>query len=296
MAGSKVISYVHYPIISDDMTKRISSSSSSYNNRQIFAKYSILKYCKLLYYKVFGILYKFCGKSCNLVLCNSSWTLDHINNLWKIKERTFLLYPPISFITFEEFERNSGRKRQIVSISQFRPEKNHEQQLRSFALYCNKFKDDKIKLLICGGCRNERDFDRVRMLQALAKELEILDKVEFKVNVGHEELLQILKESLIGIHTMLDEHFGIGIVEFLASGLIAIANNSAGPKMDIIKKEFGFLCSSDEEYCDAIHKILSLKENQLNSMRTKAKLYAKQKFSLSSFQSDFTSLFNGSVK
>lgn len=33
---------------------------------------------------------------------------------------------------------------------------------------------------------------------------------------------------------MIDEHFGIALVEFLAAGLLVVAHNSAGPKMDIL--------------------------------------------------------------
>ena len=33
---------------------------------------------------------------------------------------------------------------------------------------------------------------------------------------------------------MRDEHFGISIIEMMASGLVTIAHNSAGPRHDII--------------------------------------------------------------
>ena len=47
------------------------------------------------------------------------------------------------------------------------------------------------------------------------------------------------------------EHFGIAIVELMTSGIITIAHNSAGPKMDIIgtaKKPVGYLASSVAHY------------------------------------------------
>ena len=40
--------------------------------------------------------------------------------------------------------------------------------------------------------------------------------------------------SSIGVHTMWNEHFGIGVVEYMAAGLIPIAHNSGGPQMDIV--------------------------------------------------------------
>ena len=50
------------------------------------------------------------------------------------------------------------------------------------------------------------------------------------MNKPFVEILKLFEESLIGIHTMEAEHFGISVVEMLAAGLIVIAHNSAGPK------------------------------------------------------------------
>ncbi len=33
---------------------------------------------------------------------------------------------------------------------------------------------------------------------------------------------------------MTDEHFGIGIIEYMAAGVIPVAHNSGGPQMDIV--------------------------------------------------------------
>lgn len=40
-------------------------------------------------------------------------------------------------------------------------------------------------------------------------------------NASFEELLKYLKTSLIGIHTMKNEHFGISIIEYM----VLFANN-----------------------------------------------------------------------
>ena len=48
------------------------------------------------------------------------------------------------------------------------------------------------------------------------------------------DLMNKFKECQLGIHSMEAEHFGISIVEMIASGCIVVAHNSAGPKHDII--------------------------------------------------------------
>lgn len=62
-----------------------------------------------------------------------------------------------------------------------------------------------------GSCRDQDDQDRVNNLKNLAKELGVEDKVEFKLNFSFENLLLNLAETAVGIHSMIDEHFGIGI-------------------------------------------------------------------------------------
>jgi alpha-1,2-mannosyltransferase len=61
------------------------------------------------------------------------------------------------------------------------------------------------------------------------------------------------------MHTMKHEHFGIAIVELMSSGIITVAHNSAGPKLDIIggaKKDVGFLADDLEGYAFYVHKAL----------------------------------------
>jgi alpha-1,2-mannosyltransferase len=53
------------------------------------------------------------------------------------------------------------------------------------------------------------------------------------VNASYPALIDWLSKSLIGLHTMWNEHFGIGVVEYMAAGLIPVAHNTGGPKMDI---------------------------------------------------------------
>ena len=60
------------------------------------------------------------------------------------------------------------------------------------------------------------------------QELGIADSVDWCVNLSFEDLRTLLGESVGGLHTMLDEHFGISVVEYMAAGVIPIAHNSGG--------------------------------------------------------------------
>ena len=40
------------------------------------------------------------------------------------------------------------------------------------------------------------------------------------VNASYMEVQRWLKEAVGGLHTMLDEHFGISVVEYMAAGAV----------------------------------------------------------------------------
>lgn len=68
----------------------------------------------------------------------------------------------------------------------------------------------------------------------LNKKINKQDYVRFEVNAPFELLVSSLGKGKVGLHTMWNEHFGIGVVEYQAAGLIPVAHKSAGPKMDIV--------------------------------------------------------------
>lgn len=106
----------------------------------------------------------------------------------------------------------------------------------------------------------------------------------FETNI----LLMLL--GLIGLHAMWNEHFGIGVVECMAAGLIMIAHRSGGPLMDIIIEDGagqnGFLASNEVEYAHAIHKALLLSDTQKLSLQ-KAARGSVNRFSNQQFHDNF---------
>ncbi len=64
--------------------------------------------------------------------------------------------------------------------------------------------------MLLGSCRNADDERRVDDLRQLSHRLGVDDHVELHVNVEFEELKRQLQRATIGLHSMWNEHFGIG--------------------------------------------------------------------------------------
>nr|GLL26622.1 GDP-Man:Man(3)GlcNAc(2)-PP-Dol alpha-1,2-mannosyltransferase [Ipomoea trifida] len=272
--GCKVMCYTHYPTISLDMLSRVHSRASMYNNDALIAK---------------SWMYGFVGSCSHLAMVNSSWTQSHIEKLWGISSRTRRVYPPCdtSGLQVLPLERAMDPPK-IISVAQFRPEKAHPLQLEALAVAIKKLEPGlpRPKLQLVGSCRNEADEKRLQNLKDLAKKLNVENDVEFHKNVMYSDLVRLLGGAVAGIHTMIDEHFGICIVEYMAAGAIPIANRSAGPKMDIVLpqdgKQTGFLAQDVQEYASAIIEIVKMSSSERLEMaaaaRRRASLFSEQRF------------------
>ena len=68
----------------------------------------------------------------------------------------------------------------------------------------------RVRLVIVGGCRGPQDWKLVQDLKDLTKYLSVEDNVEFHPNLPYPDLVAEFGRATIGIHTMWNEHFGIG--------------------------------------------------------------------------------------
>ncbi|XP_008299940.1 GDP-Man:Man(3)GlcNAc(2)-PP-Dol alpha-1,2-mannosyltransferase [Stegastes partitus] len=270
LGGCSVGSYVHYPTISTDMLSVVRERNPRFNNPDYVTNSLFLSAFKVVYYCLFALLYGMAGSCSDLIMVNSSWTLDHILSLWRSPNRTSVVYPPCDVSAFLDIpleEDGDKKSHSIISIGQFRPEKDHRLQIRAFKKVLDRRRDaiggrGALKLVLIGGCRNQEDEDRVLMLRGLCQELGVADRVEFKLNVPFEELKREMGEATIGLHTMWNEHFGIGVVECMAAGKVIVAHKSGGPKLDIVVPfeggQTGFLAYDEDSYAEAIERILTL--------------------------------------
>ncbi|WRT64804.1 uncharacterized protein IL334_001739 [Kwoniella shivajii] len=315
--------YIHYPTVSTDMVKRVRERSSG-GVENAGASSSWLKtQIKLVYYRIFTSLYSVSLLFPQHIMTNSSWTQAHIQSLLNSARNSFLaslllkddltiqkreergetrkedrarcevVYPPCDTKEFVKLGSLDNRKREMVSLAQFRPEKDHAKQLHALASLFEKhpqYRSGKqsIKLIMMGGSRDSADEERLNGLRRLAVKLGITDNVEFLVNAPYSEIVKRLGDASIGLNTMMDEHFGISVVEFMAAGLIPIVHASAGPLMDIVvpfhKQKTGFHATDADSFAEAIHQAFSLPLKESVSTRKAARELAVQKFSEKEFE------------
>jgi alpha-1,2-mannosyltransferase len=218
-----------------------------------------------------------------------------------------LSYPPCTVEEFLKFPLERPRKRQILSIGQFRPEKNHKLQLTTLrkVIDSNPSKyGDVVLVMFClnvkaiaGSCRAEDDEKRLEKLKELSQALKLDKNVKFCKNLPWKDLCKELEESMIGFHTMKDEHFGIVLVELIAAGLVTIAHKSAGPKYDIIQEDVknpkGFLADNEEDFVTHLKYALDNFEG-LKKLRENARAHAKT-FSDEVFVEEFLKIFESFI-
>ncbi|XP_061400648.1 GDP-Man:Man(3)GlcNAc(2)-PP-Dol alpha-1,2-mannosyltransferase, partial [Musca vetustissima] len=292
----KVGCYVHYPTISTEMLRRVQQREYSHNNHSYVVRNPFLTWIKVTYYKLFAKMYSWVGRSSETIMVNSSWTENHILNLWDVPFKTHRVYPPCEVNHIKNLKRlENPNKIIILSVGQFRPEKDHPLQLQAMyelrtLLSRNEELWNKIRLVIVGSCRNESDYERLKNMQDLSKHLSLENSVEFKVNVPYSELMEIYKIASIGIHTMWNEHFGIGIVECMAAGIIMVAHKSGGPLLDIIEtsegSQNGFLAADASEYANCILSIIYNNKEENDVIRNAARS-SVERFSEKEFETNF---------
>ncbi|KAN0064612.1 asparagine-linked glycosylation protein [Thecaphora frezii] len=287
--------YVHYPTISTDMLRRVEKREAGHTNDAKVAQSIIRSKAKLYYYRIFAWLYSLALRRADRLVVNGTWTRDHINSLLgahrDVSKRAEIVYPPCDTRSMASFSLE-GRKRWVVSLAQFRPEKEHPQQLRVLRALLDArpglFQGpDPVRLVMMGSSRNVEDEKRIEALRQLIGELGLRDHVDIVVNAAWSVVLENLQQASVGLSTMVDEHFGINVVEFMAAGLITLSHASAGPLMDIAVpvdgQRTGYHATSVSSFASALGEIFDLSSADALAIRAQARSRATSTFGAEGF-------------
>ncbi|KAJ1721153.1 asparagine-linked glycosylation protein [Coemansia erecta] len=350
-----VVSYTHYPTISSDMQTLVASRESGVSNAEAIARSRLLTLAKRAYYWGFAQAYCWSGGFASTIMTNSSWTHAHIVQLFGKPRMTRAVYPPCDTKSLEEMAlEGRGRSRLVVSLAQFRPEKNHALQVDAFARMLarhpalaapagwRKPSEDALlssasgdgvgrgateypQLVVIGGARNIDDEARAEALRQRARRLGVDRQVHVVVNAAWPRVLAWLRAASVGLHTMRDEHFGIGVVEMMAAGLLTLAHDSAGPRLDIVTPALrctpaeaqaaeagpempdpaacaapeypvGMLATSADEFAQMLALALTARGDAPDAMRRAARVAATARFSEDVFCAAFLRRFDPVVR
>ncbi|KAF2399061.1 UDP-Glycosyltransferase/glycogen phosphorylase [Trichodelitschia bisporula] len=294
--------YVHYPTISTDMLSSLSAPTTAPIGTHTGAGTGLRGTAKQLYWRLFATLYSHAGSGIDVVWANSSWTAAHMRSLWSPhrthKPPITILYPPVAVSELEAaIPLDTPREPIVLYIAQFRPEKNHELVLRAFALFLSRWKvahgyeeknDEGSEpgtaadgmqvphLQLIGSVRGPADERRAYRLWLIAHELSLRPHISFTTDAPWPAVLAALGRASVGVNGMWNEHFGIGVVEYQAAGLVSVVNASGGPKEDIVVNETGFHASSAEEYAEGFKKAFSMSDGDMAAMRRRARQSARR--------------------
>lgn len=309
--------YVHYPTISTDMLDSLQAGGQGVNAGTGEGYRGM---AKKKYWLWFAKMYSKVGSSIDVVMTNSTWTQSHIQSLWGsyrqkranlVNKDINVVFPPVAVEDVTEaVEVSEASEKQrgpyLLYIAQFRPEKNHQLILEAFAKFVQSrpklaaYSNQAPKLILIGSVRGSHDdATRVYKLRLLAHELNIKENVEFLCDAPWPQMLDWMSKASVGVNGMWNEHFGIGVVEYQAAGLLSVVNNSGGPKLDIVvevdgkptgmltlihlsdvnelsNNDLGFHATTADEYAEGFRKALTLSPKETLAMRQRARKSAER--------------------
>lgn len=223
------------------------------------------------------------------IICNSKFTASFFQNYSASK--ITVVYPPVDVEKFDILEK---RENIILSVGRFDNVLNAKKQDILIDAFQNLVENEKIrnwKLILAGG--SLIDPDKNSYLKYLKEKAEKLP-IEFIINPKFNDLKDIYSKSKIywhaagfevdeKIHPENTEHFGMTVVEGMASGLVPVVIDKGGIPEIISDGTDGYLWKTIDEL---VFKTKSLIDSpsDLNKMSQRA-LIKCQKFSKENFES-----------
>ncbi|ABN70046.1 glycosyl transferase, group 1 [Staphylothermus marinus F1] len=203
-----------------------------------------------------------------LILTNSKFTAAVINKLFN--RRSFVVYPPVNVNKYIQLE--GRRENNIVSIGRFSPEKRYELVVE----IAEKLKD--FQFYIIGSIANTEEKMYYEKIKNMIEERD-LKNIELIPNAPDENVRKILSTSKVYLHCMVNEHFGIAVVEGMASGLVPVVHRSGGTWHDIVEHgKYGYGYTSSNEAIKMIRHAIYNYEKMKPLARKRSLVFSRDRF------------------
>ena len=226
------------------------------------------------------------------IICNSRFTQKFTKILFS--RPSTILYPPVDV---DKFKPDTDKKNYILSVGRFDNILNAKKQdilISAFRLLCQQ--NPKWQLILAGGSTQSLEKNLyLQHLRHISKDL----PVKFIVNPPFSQLQKLYSVSKLywhaagywvdeDLHPEATEHFGIAVVEAMASGLVPLVVKKGGLPEIITHNQNGFLWSDTEELI-AKTQLLIGHPKKLSKMSQSA-LIDCQKYSKANFEAQLLRL------
>ena len=226
---------------------------------QTSAEYDNNKYTQTLFWKAYfkpyqimsHLLTKRALKRSNIIFTNSKFTQSAIKKAYPAFEPQ-VIYPPIDIERFSSCLNSKSRHNQVLVISRFSPEKQIEKAIQIAKILKN------IKFIIIGNLMTANQ-SYFKYLQKMIQNYGVTNMIKLIPNATKDQMMNAMSTSMVYLHTMNGEHFGISIVEAMAAGLIPIVPSYGGCS-EIVPKEYQYRDIKDAS--DSISKNIDQYDNK----------------------------------
>jgi D-inositol-3-phosphate glycosyltransferase len=177
-------------------------------------------------------------KHVNLVFVENFWMQAHMQT--RLGESGVVLAPPgvDSNIYHPAANLSATREKYLLSVGRFNDERKNVALMFKAYARLRQIVADAPRLLLAGlSGPNPADWD-------LARQLGILDAVEFRQDLSQQALVELLQQAQVFVCSSAEEGLGLAMLEALACGIPVVTTRCGGPEVFMRHGVNGFLTAN----------------------------------------------------
>ena len=217
-----------------------------------------------LYYRPARVFYHSRVSHIDRLLAVSDYTREFVKETWRRDSTT--LYPPCPVDLYSGL-RDDPKENLVITVGRIGPEKRMELFLEIARRMLH------VKFAIIGSVSEDKK-SYSDMLKKAAP-----SNVSF-VLAPLRKVKDILGRAKVYVHSALNEHFGITIVEAMAAGCVPVVHNSGGPR-EIVTNNVGYKWSTVPEASSQIADLIgddALRREFSKVAAARSKLFGPEAF------------------